>query len=330
MPNKFENNQYTELVIPEGIDPRELFGARSIHINNIENTFGVRVVSRGDTIQIYGPKEAQKSAKELFKMMIEQLNRGGMLSQQSLRYAMDIVQKNGYQPPDTLDERIIITKHNHTIRPRSDGQRRYSRAMFENDLIFVIGPAGTGKTYLAVAFAVRLLEENQVDRLVLVRPAVEAEESLGFLPGDMKAKVDPYLRPLYDALYDMLPQNKMERYVQAGKIEVAPLAFMRGRTLNNSFIILDEGQNTTVGQMKMFLTRMGMHSKVIVTGDITQIDLKPKSRSGLLQVTKVLRNIPNIAFVNLDRNDVVRHNLVQEIIQAYEKFNQNQNGKTEK
>ncbi len=323
MANPFEKGEFTELKIPENVDQRELFGARSIHIHSIENNFKVRIVSRGDTMQIYGPADARQAARELFRMMIEQINRGGILTQQAIKYAMDLVQKRELATSaDPLDDRLIITKHNQPIKPRSDGQRKYVQALLENDLIFVIGPAGTGKTYLAVAAAVRMLEENKVDRLILVRPAVEAEESLGFLPGDMKAKVDPYLRPLYDALYDMMPQAKMERYIRSGIIEVAPLAFMRGRTLNNSFIILDEGQNTTIGQMKMFLTRMGMHSKVVVTGDQTQIDLKPRKRSGLLQVQDVLKDIPGIAFVHLDRRDVVRHSLVQEIVLAYERFQQ--------
>jgi len=321
--NKFENDDFTELLFPETVDQRVLFGPKSMYVQTIESTYDVRIVSRGENIQIYGTSDAQNSVRELFKILIDQINRGGVLTEQGLKYAIDLISRKDVESNVNLDDKLIITKHNLTIRPRSDGQRKYVQGIFENDLIFTIGPAGTGKTYLAVACAVRMLEENRVDRIVLVRPAVEAEEQLGFLPGDLKAKVDPYLRPLYDALYEMLPQNKMERYIRVGAIEVAPLAFMRGRTLNNSFIILDEGQNTTIGQMKMFLTRMGMNSKVVVTGDITQIDLKPQIKSGLIQVQEVLKNIKGIQFVYLGKADVVRHSLVQEIVYAYEKYGSN-------
>jgi len=318
MANNFTNNESSTIIIDELVDHRILFGQQSVNINVIENRFLVRIVARNDEIRIFGEKKHREKAVELFDLLIEQVKRSGSLSEQSLNYAIEIVSNEEYAAAEHIDDRIVMTKHNQPVRPKSDGQQRYVRSMINNDLVFSIGPAGTGKTFLAVAVAVRMLEEKKVDRIVLVRPAVEAEEQLGFLPGDLKAKVDPYLRPLYDSLYDLLPQGKLDKYFEKGTIEVAPLAFMRGRTLNNSFIILDEGQNTTIGQMKMFLTRMGMNSKVVVTGDITQIDLKPVNKSGLIMIQDILKDIRGIDFVYLGKADVVRHSLVQQIIHAYE------------
>lgn len=309
-----------------GLDKRMLFGVQGMYLRQIEDEFDVRVVSRGETLSVYGKKDAIQRVHDLLKIMIDQINRGGTLSQQSLRYAIDIVRKDErLLKVGDLNNQILVNKHHQPIVPRSEGQRRYVKAIFSNDMVFVIGPAGTGKTYLAVACAVRQLKDGFIDRIILVRPAVDAEESLGFLPGDIEAKISPYLRPIYDALYEMLPRPQMERYLIDGTVEIAPLAFMRGRTLNNSFIILDEAQNSTTGQMQMFLTRLGMNSKTIITGDITQIDLKDKSRSGLVQVQSVLKGIPSISFTYMDQSDVVRHPLVQDIVLAYERFNKKKN-----
>jgi len=303
-----------------GVDQRQLFGQRGAYLKEIELEFPVKIVARGDEIQIYGEKEPSQLVKELFNDIIQHLASGGSISEQTLQYAMKMVKGENDTQPSLDDDRILMTNRRIAIRPRSDGQKKYMDAIFSSDLVFAIGPAGTGKTYLAVACAVRFLKERRIDRIILVRPAVETDEQLGFLPGDMKEKVDPYLRPLYDALYDMLPRGQVDRHIETGVIEIAPLAFMRGRTLNNSFIILDEAQNTTVRQMKMFLTRLGMNSKTVVTGDITQIDLQDKSMSGLLSARSILDGITGIEFVYLSDKDVVRHPLVQEIILAYDKW----------
>jgi len=303
------------------VDQRELFGPRGIYVKDIELKFPVKLVARGDELQIFGDFESARAVESIINQMIEHLSGGGILSEQAVEYAIGLT-KNSL-PRDNFDpaneERIVLTNRNDSVRPRSEGQRRYIDAIAENDLVFAIGPAGTGKTYLAVACAVRAFKERRCARIVLVRPAVEADESLGFLPGDLKEKVDPYLRPLYDALYEMIPSSRFDKLLSDGTIEVAPLAYMRGRTLNNSFVILDEAQNTTIRQMKMFLTRLGMNSKAVVTGDITQIDLAPDRASGLINAQRVLKDIEGIEFSYLDETDVVRHRLVQDIIIAYDR-----------
>ncbi len=303
-----------------GIDQRMLFGQGGAYVREIELEFPVKIVTRGDEIQIYGDGDKPQKVKELFEDMIQHLASGGMVTEQTLQYAIKMIRGDDALSASQSDDRLLITNRRVAIKPRSSGQKRYIDAIYANDLVFSIGPAGTGKTYLAVACAVRFLKERRIDRIVLVRPAVEADEKLGFLPGDMKEKVDPYLRPLYDALYDMLPHGQVERYIQSGVIEIVPLAFMRGRTLNNSFIILDEAQNSTVRQMKMFLTRLGVSSKTVVNGDITQIDLEEKSMSGLISAQNILEGIAGIEFTYLSEKDVVRHPLVQEIIVAYDKW----------
>jgi len=302
------------------VDQRQLFGPGHIYAKELELEYPVKLVARGEELQIFGETEAAHKVKEIIEQMIDHLNSGGILTEQALEYAIHTVKRDKVPPSLDSDDRILVTNRHEPIQPRSSGQERYIRAIYGNDLVFAIGPAGTGKTYLAVACAVRALKERHVDRIILVRPAVEADESLGFLPGDMKEKVDPYLRPLYDSLYDMLPPARIEKLIHEGTIEVAPLAYMRGRTLNNSFAILDEAQNTTTRQMKMFLTRLGLNSKAVVTGDVTQIDLPHERTSGLVHVQKVLEDIEGIAFVNLDDTDVVRHKLVQDIILAYERI----------
>mgnify|MGYP000200338292 CR=1 FL=1 len=310
-----------------GIDKRILYGASGSNLRNIESEFGVKISARGDLLTIKGKSDVIERAKDFLQSIIKHIQKGGEFSDQSFHYALKLHQRN--EPLGNLDDRIIVTSSGKPIRPRTDGQREYVHAMSKSDLVIAIGPAGTGKTYLAVACAIMALKNRDVDRIILVRPAVETDESLGFLPGDMKEKVDPYLRPMYDALYEMFPKGKMELYLKNNTVEVAPLAYMRGRTLNNSFIILDEAQNTTIRQMKMFLTRIGFNSKAVVNGDITQIDLKNKEDSGLACLPKILKGIEGISFVYLTERDVARHELVQQIIKAYEQF-ERESGKKDK
>ena len=254
------------------------------------------------------------------------LKRGEPLSEQNIRYVISTVKDGSHtQIEKLMSDCICITASGKPIKPKTFGQKRYVDAIRDNTVIFGIGPAGTGKTYLAVAMAVKAFKAKEVNRIILTRPAVEAGESLGFLPGDLQQKVDPYLRPLYDALFDMLGPDSFQRQMERGTIEVAPLAYMRGRTLDDSFIILDEAQNTTSEQMKMFLTRLGANSKAVVTGDITQIDLPGGKKSGLREVTKILKNIEGIKTIRFDEKDVVRHHLVQEIVKAYEKYAEKNN-----
>jgi phosphate starvation-inducible PhoH-like protein len=292
-----------------------LFGSRDQHLRAIRDALGVRLIARGDTVQIEGPEDQVSQADRVFQQLRHMLRQQGKLSPEDVRTVLDVVQHGG----DRLDaQNLSVREGGRYVRPRTDGQARYVRAMFENDLTLCIGPAGTGKTYLGVGMAVSMLRQGQVKRIVLVRPAVEAGERLGFLPGDIVAKVNPYLRPLFDALHDMLEPEQVKRYMDNDIIEIVPLAFMRGRTLNQSVIILDEGQNTTVPQMKMFLTRMGNGSKIIVTGDVTQVDLPRQMRSGLIDAIHRLRDIDRIAVIYLDEHDIVRHPLVQQIVRAYE------------
>ncbi len=321
------------LIFPIGeIDQRELLGQNGQFIREIEEEFGVRIVARGDELRIFGRPRALIEVRELLKEITNYIKSGGHLSPDGFHYALKMFHEKGSEALhlDELDDRILITARQEIIRPRTEGQKTYIRAILENDIVFSIGPAGTGKTYLAVAMAIRALKMRAIERIVLVRPAVEADESLGFLPGDMREKVDPYLRPLYDAIYDMIPDVKVERLIAQRTIEIAPLAYMRGRTLNNSYIILDEAQNSTYRQMKMFLTRLGFNSKAIVTGDITQIDLKNKEDSGLVQVQHILKGIQGIAFVYLSELDVVRHPLVMEIVKAYEEYEVSRKSKEKK
>ncbi|HDK35766.1 MAG TPA: PhoH family protein, partial [Bacteroidetes bacterium] len=261
--------------------------------------------------------------EKLFSELILLINRNGKVSERDLETLIYLVKSIS---PATKEEdlsSVILGTKSDFIRPKTKGQLAYYQSTLKNDIVFVIGPAGTGKTYLAVAIAVAHLKAHEVSRIVLARPAVEAGESLGFLPGDFREKIDPYLRPLYDALYDMLSGDKLRQMIERGEIEIVPLAYMRGRTLNNAFVILDEAQNTTPNQMKMFLTRLGVSSKAIITGDITQVDLPVKQKSGLIIIQDILKGIEGIDFVYLDEKDVVRHRLVREIIKAYEVYNQN-------
>ena len=293
----------------------QLFGTRDQNLRAIRDALGVRLIARGDTIQIDGTEEKVEQADRVFHQLRQLLRQHGKLKPEEVRTVLDIVQHSGDRTgPDTL----AAVEGGRHVRPRTDGQTRYVRAMRENDLTLCVGPAGTGKTYLAVGMAVSMLQARQIKKIVLVRPAVEAGERLGYLPGDIVAKVNPYLRPLFDALNDMLEPDQVKRYMDNDIIEICPLAFMRGRTLNQAVIILDEGQNTTVPQMKMFLTRMGNGSKIIVTGDVTQVDLPKQMRSGLTDAVHRLRNLDGIALVQLSKEDIVRHPLVQQIVLAYE------------
>ena len=293
-----------------------LFGHRDQYLREIRTAVGVQLTARGDTVTLKGTDEQIGQAQRIFQQLRSLVVRQGSLTAEDVRTAIEVV-LHGVErlepspaPAGEIGGRFV--------RPRTDGQGRYVRAMRESDLTLCIGPAGTGKTYLAVGMAVSHLRQGLVKKIVLVRPAVEAGERLGFLPGDMVAKINPYLRPLFDALNDMMEHEQVKRYMENDIIEIVPLAYMRGRTLNQAVIILDEGQNTTVSQMKMFLTRMGHGSKIIVTGDITQVDLPKETRSGLTDAVQRLRNVERIALVYLDENDIVRNPLVQLILKAYE------------
>ncbi len=309
------------------VDQRLLFGQSSSFLRLIESQFDAKIVARGDSINLKGNEKEIRLLEALFADLISHLQKSKELSERYVLYAISMVKQDGIGPFNDLQVGSIVTSltAKESIKPRTVGQKNYVNAIGRYDIVFSIGPAGTGKTYLGVAMAVSALKKKRVGRVILVRPAVEAGESLGFLPGDIRAKVDPYLRPVYDALHDMLSAEKIRKLMEMGVIEIVPLAFMRGRTLNNSFVILDEAQNTTVAQMKMFLTRLGVNSKAVITGDITQIDLDNKKASGLVQIQKILKGVKGIEFIYLTEKDVVRHRLVQEIIKAYQKYEDQQN-----
>ena len=310
----------------KGADPLILFGCNDEHLKLIEKSFDSRVVVRGETIYIDGNPEDIAKIENLFSELIFLANKYNKLDKEDIKTAVRITKRGEIDTKSREEiEKIILFTPDGYIKPRTEGQGIYYKSALENDIVFSIGPAGTGKTYLAVAIAISMLKNKAVKKIVLSRPAVEAGESLGFLPGDLREKIDPYLRPLYDALFDMLPSEKLSKYLEKKVIEIVPLAYMRGRTLNSSFVILDEGQNTTPVQMKMFLTRLGINSKTIVTGDITQIDLPDPSQSGLIQVQSILKGIDGIDFVYLEKKDVVRHKLVKDIIRAFEDFEKNNN-----
>lgn len=306
----------------KGLNQLSLLGTQDSHLRLMEGAFGARVALRGDEIVLTGEEQAVDASEKLLTELIFLLNRNSRLNENDVAQCVGLVRGNAGSVSQDLDPAspIVLYGKKGLIKPKTPGQEAYFKAVGRNDVVFAIGPAGTGKTYLAVAMALAQLREQEVSKIILSRPAIEAGESLGFLPGDLMDKVDPYLRPLTDAIFTMLPSEQLQKYVERKIIEIVPLAYMRGRTLNDAFVILDEAQNTTTTQMKMFLTRLGVNSKAVVTGDVTQIDLPLTAKSGLVQIRQILDGIEGIAFVDLEQRDVVRHRLVKEIIQAYEVF----------
>jgi len=302
----------------EGADLLALAGVNDANLQELSRGAGVRVSLRGDQLALAGALESVERAVPVAQGMLDLARMGEPLGPDDVRRLFDAASRGTAAASRNGDLRIVLAGMRRVVVPKTAGQRSYVQAIYDNDIVIGIGPAGTGKTYLAVAVAVDMLQKKRVRRIILARPAVEAGERLGFLPGDLQAKVDPYLRPLYDALEDMMPEEKMQRALEARTIEIAPLAYMRGRTLNDAFVILDEAQNTTGMQMKMLLTRLGVNSRAVVTADKTQIDLATREESGIVQVERVLPGIDGIAFCYLDEGDVVRHRLVREIIRAYQ------------
>jgi phosphate starvation-inducible PhoH-like protein len=310
-----------KIKLREGTNTASLFGRHDRHLKLIEEELGVRISARGEEVGLEGASEDVRSAERVLQELADLTFEGYELRPEDVTLALKTCH-GGYDAPlkDLLLNTFPIATKKRFVAPKSATQKAYIEAIEKFDIVLSIGPAGTGKTYLAMAMAVGALIRKEVSRIILARPAVEAGEKLGFLPGDMYAKVNPYLRPLYDALYDIMDMERANRLVERGEIEIAPLAFMRGRTLNDSFVILDEAQNATAEQMKMFLTRLGFNSKAVITGDITQVDLPSDRVSGLIQVKEILRDIPGIQFVYFNERDVVRHRLVQEIIKAYDRY----------
>lgn len=298
-----------------------IFGSYDENINALQKEYNVSIVNRGDDIKITGTEENVAAAAKAIETLVLLSEKGERINDQNLRYVFSLVKEGLQNEVEKLsDDGICVTLKGKIVKPKTLGQKKYVDAIRKNTVVLGVGPAGTGKTYLAVAMAVKAFRAHDVSKIILTRPAVEAGEKLGFLPGDLQNKVDPYLRPLYDALFEMLGAETFAKQLERGAIEVAPLAYMRGRTLDDSFIILDEAQNTTPEQMKMFLTRLGFGSKIVITGDVTQIDLPDSRRSGLIEAIKVLKNVEDISINRFTEKDVVRHKLVQDIIKAYEKF----------
>ena len=327
------NNTLTETIINlESINPIEFFGVNNGKLDILKKKFPLlKILSRGTQIKLSGAPEQIDTAREKIDLLVQYLERNGSLSE---NYFEQILGGDDAETIDHFKDRnpndiLVFGPNGKTVRARTHNQKRLVQSEVKNDIIFAIGPAGTGKTYTAVALAVRALKNKTVKKIILTRPAVEAGESLGFLPGDLKEKIDPYLRPLYDALDDMIPADKLGYYMSTRVIEIAPLAYMRGRTLDNAFIILDEAQNATDLQLKMFLTRIGANAKAIITGDLTQVDLPKNQKSGLDKAIRILRNVDGIAHIELDEEDVVRHKLVKAIIRAYDKEHQVEQARVE-
>lgn len=320
MPNQTAA-EHTRMTFPDNHLARQLFGEHNAHLRQVAEAVDVSIHARGNTVLIKGDPIAEKLAHNLLNQLYGLLKEGYPVYESDIDYAVRLISSDdSVRLKEIFLDKVFITAKKKAITPKSRMQKTYIDAMRNFDIVFGIGPAGTGKTYLAMAMAVAALSKAQVSRIILTRPAVEAGEALGFLPGDLAEKVDPYLRPLYDALHDMMRFEKASGLMQNGVIEVAPLAFMRGRTLNDSFVVLDEAQNTTSEQMKMFLTRIGFNSKAVITGDITQIDLPAERPSGLIEAKNILTGIKGIQFVFFSKKDVIRHKLVQEIIRAYEQL----------
>ncbi len=300
---------------------QELLGNCDSNLDAIQKKYNVVVISRGNNIKIIGDDANVSEAHQAIRALLEFAGKGENINEQSVRYVTNMVAEGAEKELKAMiGDSICLTTSGKIVRPKTVGQQKYVDAIKNNTIVIGIGPAGTGKTYLAVAMAVRAFKAHEITKIILTRPAVEAGENLGFLPGDLQEKVDPYLRPLYDGLFDMLGAETFQKHMEKGTIEVAPLAYMRGRTLDDAFIILDEAQNTTSEQLKMFLTRLGTNSKMVITGDVTQIDLPSSKKSGLVEVTKVLKNVEDISIQKFSDKDVVRHKLVQDIIKAYEKY----------
>ena len=313
-------------IVIENVNMLDLLGFNDSNLKIIEDRFNTSITVRGDNVILKGVLEEVDIIQKILNEMSYVLNTSGRLTTNDVNTILDLtVEGKEIIEEGELDSIVLYTKKD-VIKARTSGQNNYLNLARKNDICFAIGPAGTGKTYLAVAVAVSALKRGLVKKLILARPAVEAGESLGFLPGDFREKIDPYLRPLYDALDDMIPSEKLKSYIEKGIIEIVPVAYMRGRTLNNAYVILDEAQNSTTMQMKMFLTRLGGNSKAIITGDLTQIDLPPKQVSGLIQAKEILSQVEGVAFAYFDKGDVVRHKLVKDIIDAYEKYGNNKNG----
>ena len=315
-----KSNHTASIVVEKIEDCLNLFGELDANAKILEKYFSVQMFQRESEIKISGDEESVDKARRTVNTLLAMVSRGEKLTEQNIRYAVSLVDEGQEERAIELAENgaICVTTRGRAVKPKTLGQEKYVKSITKNTITLGVGPAGTGKTYLAVAMAVKAFKQGDINRIILTRPAVEAGEKLGFLPGDLQQKIDPYLRPLYDALLDMLGKEALERY-QGTTIEVAPLAYMRGRTLDDSFIILDEAQNATKEQMKMFLTRLGFNSKMVVNGDITQVDLVDGKTSGLVEVMKILKNIDDISQVLLTEKDVVRHKLVQDIVKAYEK-----------
>ncbi len=314
----------------EGVDPLEFYGVNNTKIDLIKTFFPkLNIVSRGNQLIIQGDEAESEAFEKKFQLLLDHYNQFNVLSLDTIEQVMNNDFSQIESEMANTREVLLHGINGKPIRARTPNQRLLVESSKNSDLIFAIGPAGTGKTYTAIALAVRALKNREIKRIILSRPAVEAGERLGFLPGDLKEKIDPYLQPLYDALQDMIPAKKLEEFLKDGIIQIAPLAFMRGRTLSDAFVILDEAQNTTLNQLKMFLTRMGMNAKFIITGDETQIDLPSIHQSGLIQAKKILKNIKDISFVQFDAKDIVRHRLVRDIVNAYDKYYQKELAKKE-
>ena len=315
-----QNQESLKIPIQSTTEAQVLFGQSDAFLNIVEARFNVKVLLKSEGLEITGNSfDDVNRVTKTFESLLHLIRSGQSINANDVKYAIRTSKGDApVQLEKPATETISVFSKRGVVRPKTPTQKRYVAAIKSHDLVFGIGPAGTGKTYLAMAMAVSALKSGQVSRIILTRPAVEAGERLGFLPGDIEAKINPYLRPLYDALYDMVPPESLERYVERNVIEVAPIAFMRGRTLNNSFVVLDEAQNATIEQMKMFLTRLGFDSRAVVTGDITQTDLPTDTKSGLVDAQSVLSDIDGIAFIHFSKEDVVRHELVQQIVEAYE------------
>ena len=322
------SEEITKEILVEGVDARELYGAQDAYLEQMRDLCPkVKIMARGDKIKALGAKSDVQAFERRMNALVEYYIKYGHISSEVVSQAFSSsLEELSAEPPAVDKDDIVYGNNGNIIRARTVNQQRLVKLSEKNDLLFAIGPAGSGKTYTAIALAVRALKEKEIRRIILTRPAVEAGEKLGFLPGDMKEKLDPYLQPLYDALNDMIPPAKLQKYIEEGTVQIAPLAYMRGRTLDNAFVILDEAQNTTLSQIKMFLTRMGRNAKFIVTGDVTQIDLPRRSDSGLTKAMETLKSVEGIGIVEFDKRDIVRHRLVKYIVEAFERREELENG----